>query len=691
MAQSENPTGLTDDHTGDPIPQESPDQGPAIYGRTERQWWEYWRDDFKAEEKRNRDWRRMADQITKRYVDKRKDQGPQYNIGTAEFRANFFYSNTFIQMAFLYGQTPKVDVNRRFADANDDVARVASNILERMLNTSLEPNAGDFSSTVWANLQDNLVPGMGVARVRYEMASHTESVQAEVHAETGEVMAEGYEREVLDWEDCVIQYVHWRDFHWGWCRVWRDVPWVAYDIYMTRDQATERFGPEKAALLNYKNTQVPAEDDNTDNPDLRDPKKTALIREIWDKKTETVQWYHEDYEGLLDIKQDPLGLEGFLPTPKPLIANETTDIFLPTPYFMLAQDLYNEIDQLSTRINIITNAVRVGGVYDASYGKELRACLTSIENELIPVDRMAQLAEKGRLDGIVDFFPTQEIAMVLDKLREMRLETINLLYQITGISDIMRGGGEKYEGVGKARLKAQFGSVRIRALQTQLECWGSALLRLRAEVIAKHFEPETIIEQSNILYTADGRNTMLITEAVKLIKNYRASMWRIQIQPESMAMIDWESMKADRTEFLTALATYLQSSAPMLEQMPQSGPVLMELLKFGMAGFKGGEEIEGVLDRAIEQARQAMAEPQPPEPSPEREKHELKLVEIQSKGQIDMAKEQQKHDNTMQEMAVGAQIDSGKIQQETLSDMAKEVTQADQDIRTAQVKKVLGQ
>ena len=30
------------------------------------------------------------------------------------------------------------------------------------------------------------------------------------------------------------------------------------------------------------------------------------------------------------------------------------------------------------------------------------------------------------------------------------------------------------------------------------------LIRLRAEVVSKHFEPEAIIEQSNIEYTADA-------------------------------------------------------------------------------------------------------------------------------------------------------------------------------------------
>ena len=230
MAQADNPNRLTntDEHSGDPIPRGNPNE-PKYKGRTQRQWKTYWQDEFTAEEKRNREWRKQADQITKRVIDKRKDQGPQYNVGSAEFRVNFFYSNTYIQMAFLYGSTPKVDVARKYGDPDDDVARVASNILERILNTSVQTDGSDFSTTMWANLQDHLVPGLGAARVRYEMASHQEEVPARLDLEGNEV-APAYNQDVLDWEDSVLQYIHWRDVHWGWGRVWSDVPWLAYDV-----------------------------------------------------------------------------------------------------------------------------------------------------------------------------------------------------------------------------------------------------------------------------------------------------------------------------------------------------------------------------------------------------------------------------------------------------------------------------
>ena len=60
----------------------------------------------------------------------------------------------------------------------------------------------------------------------------------------------------------------------------------------------------------------------------------------------------------------------------------------------------------------------------------------------------------------------------------------------------------------------------------------------------------------------------------------------------------------ERTEFLNALAVFLQSSAPIMQLEPSATPILLELLKWGLAGFKGGQEIESVIDAAIQQFAQ---------------------------------------------------------------------------------------
>ncbi len=652
---------------------------PGLYfGKTRTDWHKYWQREVQAEHKRNRVWRRQADQIVRRYVDKRKDQGPQYNIGTAEFRVNLFHSNTFTLMSYLYGRVPTADVSRRFADSQDDIARTAANILQRMLNTSIETDGGDFTSVLRGNLEDYLVPGMGVARVRYEFG--TEEIEHEaIISEKGKVLAEARTDERINWEDAPVDYVHWRDFHWGYGRMWSDVPWIAYDLYMNRTQARERFGPEIARKLTYKKQETLAEGENVENRDMQDPEETAEVKEIWSEAHGLVFWYHDPADMVLDIQEDPLELPGFYPTPCPMVANNTTTLFYPTPFFILAQDLYNEIDQLSTRINIITNAVKVVGVYDQSFGELKQMLQSSIENDLVPVDKWAMAAEKGGLKGTIDFFPVDEIASVLDKLRQMRLETIDLLYQVTGLSDILRGGGEKYEGVGKAELKARFGSVRITYLQEEFARFASDLLTIKAQVIAKHFEPQTIVEQSNIMFSYDQQ---YVQPAIALIKNLDASVWRVDIKPETMAMVDWAQLKADRTEYINAVSLFLQSSAPILELQPDTAPMLLELLKWGLAGFKGGQEIESVLDQAIQgylQSQQARQQQQ--KENPEAQKAQADIQKTQAKLRADLIKQGDKYRKELQKLAATTQADLVKIKADTQSDVIKEVVQANQNIR----------
>ena len=319
------------------------------------------------------------------------------------------------------------------------------------------------------------------------------------------------------------------------------------------------------------------------------------------------------------------------------------------------------------------------GAYDQSFSELKQMLQSSIENDLVPVDKWAMLAEKGGMKGVIEMFPVGEIVEVLSTLRQMRLETIDLLYQVTGLSDILRGGGEKYEGVGKAELKARFGSVRITYLQEEFARFASELLTIKAQVIAKHFEPQTIVEQSNIMFSYDQQ---YVQPAIALIKNLDASVWRVDIKPETMAMVDWAQLKADRTEYINAVSLFLQSSAPILELQPDTAPMLLELLKWGLAGFKGGQEIESVLDQAIQgylQSQQARKQQQ--QENPEMAKARGDIQKTQAKLRADLIKQGDKHRKEMQKLAATTQADLVKIKADTQSDVIKEVVQANQNIR----------
>src|SRR5690606_24177455 len=111
------------------------------------------------------------------------------------------------------------------------------------------------------------------------------------------------------------------------------VPWVARRVYMTRDEGIERFGE---AFRDVSLTQEPIGiDDKMRESGNLDEMKKAAVWEIWDKPSSRAIWVAEGYPNELDSKDDPYGLEGFFPCPKPLFATQTTDQITPVPDFCL--------------------------------------------------------------------------------------------------------------------------------------------------------------------------------------------------------------------------------------------------------------------------------------------------------------------------------------------------------------------
>ena len=224
----------------------------------------------------------------------------------------------------------------------------------------------------------------------------------------------------------------------------------------------ERFGAGKMQGVEFKE-QTPEENEGRDSDkDEHSVTKEAVVYEIWHKKTNKAFWYAPGAPEILDQKDDPLKLDGFWPSPKPLIANCATKLFMPTADCILAQDVYNQIDELYTRITMITQAVKVVGLYDQSMEANLgRMLKEGVENDMIPVDNWAMLMEKGGLQGVIGWFPVAEVVGTLQTLRSVLGEQLELLYEVTGMSDILRGANtQQYTSDGTNQLKAKFGSIR---------------------------------------------------------------------------------------------------------------------------------------------------------------------------------------------------------------------------------------
>jgi hypothetical protein len=618
---------------------------------------QHWEEEINAAEKELKKFHDRARAANRRFVDERE----AVSMGSKWF--NVYYANTNILESALYAQLPKPAVSRKFTDYNDEVGRVAALIIERSITQDLDDPSDTFDSTMRHCTQDRLIPGLAQAWLRLETDTEEISIPPtpgnDADYEEGEAP-----KKITDQRVCV-DYIFWEDFLWSPCRVWEERRWVGRRAYMTREGLIERFGEAigKLVSLDYEpKNKGDAVQGLTPREDIL---KKAVVYEIWDRETRKVVWFSRGYGKLLDERTDPLGLTGFDPCPKPMLANITTSNTVPRPDYYMLQDQYNELDTINNRISLLIRACKVVGVYDKSAIGVARMLKEGFDNELIPVDNWAMFAEKGGLKGQIDWLPLEMVATSLRELNAAREVIKGQIYELTGIADIVRGASKASETLGAQQIKAQFASVRIKKLQDEVARFASEIMRIKAELMIKHFTPELIVNKSGVMATDDAP---LVPQAIQLLQNEAGFEWRIQVNADTMSQADYAMEKQDRIEFMSSISKFLAEFGPMLTAGSEFAPIMIGLLKWSVAGFRGARDIEGMLDRQLDQlsSPQQQNQPEPPDPEvmAEQARMQLEQAKLQQEAQLEQAKLQQSGQLEQAKLQQAGQLEQAKLQQE---------------------------
>jgi hypothetical protein len=546
-----------------------------------------------------------------------------------ERRFNLYSANVGILSTALINQTPKPTVNREFKDPQDDVARVACYILERALSAH---NNRDFNTfNIYKQVvQDMLVPGCGVSW-------HTYDAEIEHHKEepTEEMLAVNPEAEALEYDEVVKEqicdeYVYWEDVLWSPSRQWEEVRWIARKTYMTRDKLVERFGKKVGSKipLDY----APKKDD-VQVKSRNEVFQQACIYEIWDKAGKQVHWFSKGHDELLDTKDDFLELDRFFPCPRFLVSLTSNGKYIPINDYHFAKDQYRELNEINTRMGLLVRACRVAGVYDKASPQIQTLLNNAAENTLVPVDQWAMFAEKGGIKGVVDWIPLDQIVLALDQLSKQREDVKQQIYEVTGMSDIVRGQSKASETLGAQKIKTQYASMRIQERQKNTVEYVSSVFDIQGQLMRKHMDIEEIAKLAQVDFMAE--DPQLLQQALQLIKMPEFVL-RARVESDTLSDIDFQAEKADRMEYMTTITNYLKETMPLIQSDPIMGPFVMQLLQFSLAGFKIGKKFEAELDRTFAQIQQKLANPQPPKPTPEEQKIQGELQMSREEHQMDM-------------------------------------------------------
>ena len=537
-----------------------------------------WLKEIEVEEKLHRDFRKRGDNIICRYRDEEDDK-THFNI---------LWANTEIIMAFVYPSTPKPHVTRRWLD-KDPVGRQISLIIERALSYSVDMYPFDVSME--SVIKDFCLSGLGTARVRYD--PYITTTQERVYLDETEITGEDEFDEIgafrmvdndeKEYEEVSCEPVHWRDFRWDpHAKSWETTTWAGIDHYLSRDELEDQFG-ELGSMVELTHTRpgIKSEESGASG-------EFGLVHEIFDKKNRKVVVVATGVDGFLSEQDDPLELEGFYPFPRPMFATTTSGKLIPIADFVYYQDQARELDIVTERIDALVRELKYRGVYDGSF-ENFPDIAKLRDGQFDPVDDFSKIfnGSQGDIRKVIAHMPLEEIFQVVTGLIQQREQLKQTIYEINGIADIMRGASKASETLGAQQIKATTGSMRNARRQGAVNSFIRDLFRIKAEVIANHFDASTLSQMTGL----DVNDQLM-----QIIRDDTLRCYKIDVETDATAGMDARQEREERNNFLIGMAQLLSQLMPAVQGgMPIT--VAKELILFGVRGYRGARTLEDAIEQ----------------------------------------------------------------------------------------------
>ena len=608
---------------------------------------------------------------------------------------NIFWSNVENLKPGMYAQTPKPVVTMRHDDDNP-VASTGAEVIERCLAYQMSEHG--FGSAIRAARDDYLLVGRGVPWVRY--VPHIKAVPGDIDA-----LAENQNddpppvAEMLDFEEVVTDYVHWSDFGHTDGRRWEDVRGVWRRVRLDREEVEKRFGEEWAGRIAYDAQTVrsdagQAEASQVDDTETGDG--LATIYECWDARKRQIVFVAKGQTTALKVvDNDPLGLPRFFPCSRPIYATLANEDLFPISDYRQYRTQIRQIHALTKRIDALTDAVRIVGVYDASV-PELERLFSKQDNTLVPVTNWNALAGKGGLDGAISLVPLKDIAEALVLLHGERDKALNDSYQLTGISDLIRGDTQASETATAQNIKNNYITMRFDEKKREIDRCIINTLSIMASIICRVFAEQHIVQMSGMkLFATDAELqqaqaqieaasnpasppaqpqpgvlpqpaeqpasmpdelTMEMADrpsweaVIAFIRNEPERRFLIDIEADSSIAADQQARQQQAVQFMTAVGGYVKEATAAVQQTPELRPLMGKMLEWAVRQFPISRDLEGSIATAVadlEKAAKAKAG-QPPAPDPEMAKVQgmLALQKADQEGRMQL--EQQRMQNDQQ-------------------------------------------
>jgi hypothetical protein len=460
----------------------------------------------------------------------------------------------------------------------------------------------DFDSVVKYARNDFLLSGMGILWEQYRPSFYYVGKEMLKHSEQVDTVYVNPTMFLADTKNV---------------DVWEDVEWIARKLYLSAADIAEHFDNNAADYL----------------LDRFGESAKISVYEIWDKPSKSIYYYSPEYPfDFLDVYEDTLHLSGFFPCPKPIMATLANDGVIPVPDYVEIKSLLDELDGVNNRMRLTMQALKVSGCYDNSF-PELANILDK-DVTLISLADFEKLKDSGGLRGIIDFAPIEQYITALSALAERRQTIINSIYEVTGVSDVMRGSSQAGETATAVRQKTNFGTLRNQDRQNDMQRFLKDLLKIKAEIICEQFSPAFLLSFLNPEENADINKS---AAAVKLLKSEKLRGMVIDLETDGC--FNQEQEEERTLKVLHNVHDLISQAFNIVSQQPALLPLYRQMLESAVATMPKARQFNAVMDTVFNKIAQELNKPDEVLSSPNNGEI-LKLQEQKNNQDYEIKKEQ---------------------------------------------------
>ena len=565
-----------------------------------------------------------AKSACKKYFNKAQDCEKEYTADGKNY--NIFYSNVQTLDANLCINNPKPDIQRRFLKKMDsdqlksntyaEVARILSGAVEYVVDVA------HADTIIKKDVHNVNVVGRGVAWIEYNPTIEVDESGMEYIAD----------------RDVHLDSLKYDEYLCSSAESEYDVWWKARRHLLSRKDIYERFGYSAYDReLQYK-----PDDDN----------ETVLNRgevwEIWDKndrKRIFILLTHKNHE-LLEETDDPYHLESFFPCDELCFIRENNSI-IPVPEYMLYRKQADLLEMTAKKIAQISDAIKyvvVSGSQDKSVSNQIVAARNG---------DVLTIQSNGAVNSIAEMLtvvPVDAAVNMINYLEDLKERTKQSIFDITGISDLMRGMSDPRETAKAQQIKGLFGSLRFQDKQKMVQEHRKRIYRIIAEIIAEHYDEATLSEmtctylptneekmaleakiQSSQLNGQDVPQDLIDKyngmvnmptwdDVINILRSDRLRNYTVDVETTATVFDDNEQQTEAINQITQTYLAMTQAAAQL--NSPELVKGFMPIMRMNLTNCKVSSAIQRQLDEALDGAYREMDSKakQPPQPTPEQQK-----------------------------------------------------------------------